>query len=79
MPPNDSAASYRSAYRRVASRPLIASRARDLAGHVCCRASRPAAPPSEANRWQAVNTIPKSCYAIGAGNVWAREQRLRGR
>src|SRR5262249_3466345 len=29
--------------------------------------------PIEANRWQAVNTIPKSCYVIGAGDVWAQE------
>src|SRR5262249_20210679 len=34
--------------------------------------------PIEANRWQAVNTIPKSCYAIGAGDVWPKNKGRAG-
>src|SRR5262249_59814814 len=34
--------------------------------------------PMEANRWQAVNTIPKSCYADAAGDVWAQETEIKG-
>src|SRR5262249_10991997 len=34
-------------------------------------------PPIEANRWQAVNTIPKSCYAIGAGDAWDQETEVK--
>jgi hypothetical protein len=35
--------------------------------------------PIEANRRQAVNMIPKPCYAIGAGDMRVQRQRLRGR
>jgi hypothetical protein len=90
------------AHGRVAPRPRNrrGARARDLAGHLHRRASRPGAParnraaihrqqavtrlcvsrtPIEANRWQAVNTIWKSCYAIGAGDAWPKKPTLRRR